>query len=495
VTPPADEPLPRLGALDALLLVALGGAAALAILPALGAHALASWDEATYGALVREFLKHPRLTLVYNTSPYFEKPPFGVWLMALSVRALGLDEFALRLPVALLGIASVLLTYICGRRAALLALPREPGAAASASLAGALAALLLLGVPHFVAWSRIAMLDVPLVAIGLLAVALLLYADGRPGLTLASGATVGVAVMTKWIAGFLFVPGLLAIVVARRGARALLARDVLGAAALCLAIFLPWHVEQQWVHGRAFFDTYVVWNTIKRMNLQLELHTGGPLYYVRMYLYNAGPLAFVHAGGVALALVLARRGARMVGALAALALGAFALVNCMSTKIGWYLAPVYPGAALATAVALATVAGRRRAPVLAAACGGALLLATGLPPAFHGGIEEGRDGFVESYNVVDWADEIKDMRGSPPFERRVPLLYVHEASEPAAHYYLADEVEVVDDRHFEWLAEPQSGPFMCLTYGKFADEMFAEHPGSGVEVFARRDPLVVIGRR
>jgi hypothetical protein len=38
------------------------------------ARALANWDEATYVAVVREFLLRPGLTLHYNGMPFFEPP-------------------------------------------------------------------------------------------------------------------------------------------------------------------------------------------------------------------------------------------------------------------------------------------------------------------------------------------------------------------------------------------------------------------------------------
>lgn len=45
-----------------------------------------------------------------------DKPPAAIWLMALSVRILGLSSFAILLPQALLGIASTYLLYAIMRR-------------------------------------------------------------------------------------------------------------------------------------------------------------------------------------------------------------------------------------------------------------------------------------------------------------------------------------------------------------------------------------------
>ncbi len=46
-----------------------------------------------------------------------DKPPASIWLMALSVRALGLNSFAILLPQALMGVACCALVYCIARRA------------------------------------------------------------------------------------------------------------------------------------------------------------------------------------------------------------------------------------------------------------------------------------------------------------------------------------------------------------------------------------------
>src|ERR1044071_3668235 len=141
--------------------------AAIVILPGLGLGSLANWDEAIYGVVTRELLEHPGLTLRYGDRLWFEKPPFAFWLMAGSSSLFGLTEFALRLPSALFGIAAIALQYLAGRRL-------------GGRSAGLLAAVLLLGVPQFVAYSRLAMTDVPLTTLGMLSLVFLLCGERRP---------------------------------------------------------------------------------------------------------------------------------------------------------------------------------------------------------------------------------------------------------------------------------------------------------------------------
>src|SRR5918992_1332415 len=237
MNPPANNSLFDSSAFDRndlALAVALAAIAAIVILPGLGVQSLANWDEAIYGVLTRELLADPALTLRYGDRLWFEKPPFAFWLMAASSSAFGLTEFALRLPSALFGIAAIVLQYLAGRRL-------------GNRTAGVFAAVLLLGVPQFVAYSRMAMTDVPLATLGMLCIVLLLYANGRSSLILAAGAAFGVAILTKSAAAFIFLPGLLAIVIAEHGLGFLRSREIWLAPTAAIAVALPWHVWVAWM--------------------------------------------------------------------------------------------------------------------------------------------------------------------------------------------------------------------------------------------------------
>jgi 4-amino-4-deoxy-L-arabinose transferase-like glycosyltransferase len=72
--------------------------------------------------------------------PYFDKPPLYFWMLAASVRTFGQSEWALRLPSAIIGAVTVVLTgllalQLFGRRAALIA-----GGTFAVSIAGLMAA-------------------------------------------------------------------------------------------------------------------------------------------------------------------------------------------------------------------------------------------------------------------------------------------------------------------------------------------------------------------
>lgn len=82
----------------------------------LGSAPLIDPDEGRYAEIPREMLERGDLvTPTLNYVKYFEKPPLIYWLNAGSMKLLGLNEFAARLPSALAGLLTVLATYAAGR--------------------------------------------------------------------------------------------------------------------------------------------------------------------------------------------------------------------------------------------------------------------------------------------------------------------------------------------------------------------------------------------
>ena len=53
----------------------------------------------------------------YNNLTYLDKPPVYFWMVASSFTLFGPSEWSARLPGALLGLATVLLAWLWGRRA------------------------------------------------------------------------------------------------------------------------------------------------------------------------------------------------------------------------------------------------------------------------------------------------------------------------------------------------------------------------------------------
>lgn len=91
--------------------------ALLLFVPFLGAVHLFDWDEINFAECAREMaLGGSWLLPTIDFAPFWEKPPFFIWMQALSMKVFGVNEFAARFPNALCGWATLLLIYRIGLR-------------------------------------------------------------------------------------------------------------------------------------------------------------------------------------------------------------------------------------------------------------------------------------------------------------------------------------------------------------------------------------------
>jgi 4-amino-4-deoxy-L-arabinose transferase-like glycosyltransferase len=234
----APEPQPaRPGSVLILLAVALtiylGSAARPALLDdADGCHALAAHE------IVQ---RHDWTVLHINGIRWLEKPPLHYWLVAVSYLVLGESAFATRLPIALAMVGLVLLLYEFGRR-----FFNERAGFYAGLVMGTSAGPFL--------FTRI-MIPEALYALEFTAAFYLFLRAWTGSLSPRVGywgtaCLIGLATLTRAGIGGLFPLGILAIFVVAAGAwtrssearRRLAAIPILSAAAIALAVALPWHI-------------------------------------------------------------------------------------------------------------------------------------------------------------------------------------------------------------------------------------------------------------
>ncbi len=92
-------------------------AAALLFVPFLGGVHLFDWDEINFAEAAREMIvTRNYLTVQINFLPFWEKPPLFIWMQVLSMKLLGINEFAARFPNAICGIVTLLVLFNIGRK-------------------------------------------------------------------------------------------------------------------------------------------------------------------------------------------------------------------------------------------------------------------------------------------------------------------------------------------------------------------------------------------
>ena len=89
--------------------------AIVAFIPFLGSVHLFDWDEINFAEAAREMvLTGEYIQVQIGYEPFWEKPPFFIWLQAMCMHLFGISEFAARLPNAFAGAISLTLLYRLG---------------------------------------------------------------------------------------------------------------------------------------------------------------------------------------------------------------------------------------------------------------------------------------------------------------------------------------------------------------------------------------------
>ena len=317
----------------------------LAALIDLRAFGLTDLDEGFYASVAWE-MRHSGdwRTPTFLGKPWFEKPPLLYWLTVGSMRVFGENEFALRLPSALMyALTIVLLAWWGNRRLG-------QGAGSWAALLFALAPLSLI-------LARLAITDMALAFFLTLAVIALWEARGL-GWSLIGGIALGLAFLTKGPFGLGLIGLLYGWNARTLHARGLRFRWVLFALGVTLLTALPWYVGVYLQHGAAFFGEFVVKQNLMRF-------AGGDTAHSVLPLIQRGDVGSVLAGVAVYLLfyvvVLWLGGLSMVGGASVLwareddplrlylrrwAWLVFGLFTLSFTKLPAYIFPMFPALAL-----------------------------------------------------------------------------------------------------------------------------------------------------
>jgi 4-amino-4-deoxy-L-arabinose transferase-like glycosyltransferase len=230
-------------------------------MPFLGQTHLFDWDEINFAEAAREMLLTGNYGVVQiNYEPFWEKPPLFFWLQALSMHLFGVNEWAARLPNALVGTASLLSIYsigmaLHGRRFAWFWV---------LSFWGSLT-------PHLYAKSGI--IDPTFNLFIVLSISAICFHRYY-----VAGLTLGLAVLTKGPVAVLIVGLVLGILWLANRCRGILSWRGLGqliaSTLLVVGAWVLWEYQQ---HGSWFFEAFIEYQ-IRLFNTEDAGH-GQPFYY------------------------------------------------------------------------------------------------------------------------------------------------------------------------------------------------------------------------
>ncbi len=323
----------------------------------LGTAKVQEWDEARRGVSAVEMIESRNLlvpTYAHATDLWSTKPPLGLWLIAGSLDLFGRHRFALRLPSALAGFATVALVITLGG----IFISRAHGALAGALLATTYPFLLEHG-------ARAGEYDTMVACVYMLILWALLRIRGDNYRAVAVGLLCGVVFLIKSFA--VVIPlSAIALAACHPRYRAPLLRMLPLTAFVATLVILPWIAARFSCDGWAFFRSMVE-NDLGRATRALEGNGQPWWWYIPRFLKLTFPLSL---GVVVIGWALWRRQFTDDFVLPlAWMLAPLLVASALSTKLSWYILPMYPGFALVLSGALKAFGDERpRAALTVALC-------------------------------------------------------------------------------------------------------------------------------
>lgn len=305
----------------------------------LGSRPLWNQDEGMHAATSKDMVvSGDWITPTLNGEPFFDKPAFHNWLVALSFLAFGMNEFAARFPNALLGLGCALVTYLLGRRLF------GPGA-------GLLGAVVLAANAQFFVLSRTVMHDMSLAFFVTLGLALWFVGYSRGAAErrwfLLSYAAFGGAMLAKGPIGVLLPGAVVFLFLLIRRELGLLRRMSLGWGVLIgLAVAAPWYAMVS-LRNPDYLRYFFLELNFGSFLSETSHHPEPLHYYVPALLGGFFPWSFFLPA--ALVRAWQRRGEDDHGGTTFSLLWAglyFAFFSAAESKLPTYILPIFPPLAL-----------------------------------------------------------------------------------------------------------------------------------------------------
>ena len=240
----------------------------LLFIPFLGNVHLFDWDEINFAEAAREMIVTGDWLRVHiDYAPFWEKPPLFIWLQAIAMSVFGVNEFAARLPNALIGVATLQILLFLGRKIHSLQF-------------GLWWVLAYVGsfLPHF--YFKSGIID-PLFNLSIFLAVYFLFKALKKESTIDivyAGIATGIAVLTKGPVGFLL-PSMVGMIMLlwQRNISMFVVKSIIMYLCVSLLVSLLWFGVEYSINGSWFIEEFI--------RYQLRLLTTGdaghsqPFYY------------------------------------------------------------------------------------------------------------------------------------------------------------------------------------------------------------------------
>ena len=306
---------------------------------------LDEWDESHLANNALEMShNHNWLVTTYNNTPdmWETKPPLMIWLQVISMKVLGENELAIRLPSALAALTTCFLLFFFFTKKY-----NEPwlGIISVATLVTAEGYLHLHNARSGDYDSLLTMLMTAY------AIFYFLYLEeNRKKYLYTTIAFLILAALTKGIQGLMFLPGLFVYTIYKKKFISILkVREIYQGIAAFLFFVLGYYLLRE--HYNPGYLAAVKVNELQRYNTVIESHQGDKFYYI-FWLSDHFRYAYLFAiPGVICGICSSNKGIKDITVFITLLTGLYLLtISNSQTKVFWYLMPVFPFLAVLAAI-------------------------------------------------------------------------------------------------------------------------------------------------
>lgn len=311
----------------------------------LGNLPITAYDESIYTQVTRDTMHSGQiLTLKHFDQNWFEKPPLYFWLSMPLVKIFGDTEIAYRLVSALSAIATILLCYLLVKKLS------------NKTYLALLSSFVLSIMPLFYITSRQVRLDTPLTALMLATVYFLVLGWRKNKKLIYVLPIIALGFLLKSLAVLVVIPILLIFSFIYKKWNWLKNKWFWYGLPISLTIVLPWHINQYMTWGQDFFQKYIGWNILARVNegFSIEEKVDHLAYFKKLWTF-AEPWWQVFLLAIIIFFILNRfikdKNASQLfwSNIITVAFGIL-FFSLSKTKITTYLIPIFPY--LATLIAL-----------------------------------------------------------------------------------------------------------------------------------------------
>lgn len=304
--------------------------AAFIVLLNLGAIPLLDPDEPVYAETPKEMLQFndfisPRIYGDY----WYDKPPLYYWLVVLSFKLFGVNEFAARFPSALLSILCALTVYCSGKQ-----LFNER--------VGILGSLVLITSIEYIYLGKAAVTDMTLTFF--LTTCLLSFIQKRYYLFYICA---GLATLTKGPIGLLFPGGIVFFYFLLTKKFAEIKKMHLLTGIILTALSgLPWYFMMYNIHGHTFTETFLGFHNITRFTSPEHPELGVWYYFIPVLMIGFFPWTALLIQAVWNSLINSREKTKILLFLNIWVIFIFLFFTISRTKLVSYILPLYPPLAI-----------------------------------------------------------------------------------------------------------------------------------------------------